>query len=322
MALMDQVNDNFASNKDKDKYLSGLDKSRRSFGQRIRALSNSYRGITDELLEEIMVILLESDVGIHTAQRIVDAFEANGKQLKNYNSMEDYFISILYDFYDEKKDGFIRYNTNGPTVILMVGVNGSGKTTTTAKLIDFYQSLDMSVAVAAADTFRAGAVDQIDQWAQRLNAPCIKGKPNQDPASVLVDACRYAKENQIEMLICDTAGRLQNKTNLMKELEKMTRVVGKEIEGAPHEVWLVLDATTGQNGLSQAAVFMEATNVSGIILTKMDGTAKGGIVLAIRDQLNLPVRFLGLGEKPEDLRPFELSTYLMGITKGLDSHEG
>ena len=322
MALFKKVNENFSKNKDKDIYLSGLDKSRRSFGDRIRALSNSYRGIDEELLEEIMVILLESDVGIHTAQKIVDAFEANGKELKNYDSMEDYFISILYDFYDEEKDNYIQYNIDGPTVFLMVGVNGSGKTTTTAKLIDFYQKLDVKVAVAAADTFRAGAVDQIEQWANRLNCPCIKGQPNQDPASVLVDACRYAKENEIEILICDTAGRLQNKTNLMKELEKMTRVVGREIEGAPHEVWLVLDATTGQNGLSQAQVFMEATNVSGIVLTKMDGTAKGGVVLAIRDQLGLPVRFLGLGEKPEDLRPFDISSYIMGITKGIEQNEG
>lgn len=322
MALLDKLNRSFSNSNDKDVYLSGLDKSRRSFGDRIRALSNSYRGIDEELLEEIMVILLESDVGIHTAQRIVDTFEARGKELKNFDSMEDYFISVLYDFYDEEKDKFITYNTEGPTVILMVGVNGSGKTTTTAKLIDFYQDLDMSVAVAAADTFRAGAVDQIEEWANRLGAPCIKGKPNQDPSSVLVDACRYAKENEIEILICDTAGRLQNKTNLMKELEKMTRVVGKEIPGAPHEVWLVLDATTGQNGLSQAEVFTEATNVTGIILTKMDGTAKGGVVLAIRDQLDLPVRFIGLGEKPKDLRPFEISSYLMGITKGMDGNEG
>lgn len=321
MALFKKIKEAFVKNEDKDKYLSGLDRSKKSFGDRIRALSNSFHGINDELLEEIMVILLESDVGIHTAQKIVDSFENNAGQIKNYDSMEDYLISILYDFYEEEKDVPIQMNENGPTVILMVGVNGSGKTTTSAKLIQYYQSKGKKVAVAAADTFRAGAIDQIYEWANRLSVPCIKGKPNQDPSSVLVDACRYAKENQIDILIADTAGRLQNKTNLMNELNKMSRVVGKEIEGAPHEVWLVLDATTGQNGISQAKVFLEATNVTGIVLTKMDGTAKGGVVLAIRDLLSLPVRFLGLGEKPEDLKPFDINSFLIGITKGMEEND-
>ncbi len=265
-----------------------------------------------------MILMLESDVGIHTAQKLVDQFEKDGKNIKNYDSMEDYLISILYDFYDPESDPQIRYNEDGPTVILMVGVNGAGKTTTSAKLIEYYKEQGKSVAVAAADTFRAGAIDQIATWAQRLDVPCVKGKQGQDPSSVLVDACRYAKENDIDILIADTAGRLQNKTNLMKELSKMNRVCEKEIPGAPQEVWLVLDATTGQNGISQAKEFLEATNVTGIILTKMDGTAKGGVVMAIRDLLHLPVRFLGLGEKPADLRPFDLNAYLIGITKGLE----
>lgn len=266
-----------------------------------------------------MILLLESDVGIHTAQKIIDRFEKEGKNIKKYDSMEDYLISILYDFYDPELDDPIRFKENGPTVILMVGVNGSGKTTTSAKLIEYFKNEGKSVAVAAADTFRAGAIDQINTWAERLNVPCIKGKQGQDPSSVLVDACRYAKDHEIDILIADTAGRLQNKKNLMKELSKMNRVVQKEIEGAPQEVWLVLDATTGQNGIMQAQEFMEATNVSGIVLTKMDGTAKGGIVMAIRDQLELPVRFLGLGEKPEDLKEFDLNSYLIGITKGLEN---
>ena len=219
---------------------------------------------------------------------------------------------------EELSDEPIKINEEGPTVILMVGVNGSGKTTTSAKLIQYYKEQGKKVAVAAADTFRAGAIDQIDTWANRLGVPCIKGKMNQDPSSVLVDACRYAKENDVDILICDTAGRLQNKTNLMNELSKMHRVVQREIEGAPQEVWLVLDATTGQNGISQAKVFLEATDVTGIVLTKMDGTAKGGVVLAIRDLLHLPVRFLGLGEKPADLRPFDINAFLMGITKGME----
>ena len=255
MAFFQKIKEAFIKNEDKDKYLSGLDRSKKSFGDRLRALSNNFHGINDELLEEIMVILLESDVGIHTAQKIVDAFESNAKDLKNYDSMEDYLISILYDFYDEEQDAPINYNEDGPTVILMVGVNGSGKTTTSAKLIRHYLQQQKSVAVVAADTFRAGAIDQIDTWANRLGVPCIKGKPNQDPSSVIVDGCRYAKEHNVDILICDTAGRLQNKTNLMNELSKMRRVVSKEIDGGPHEVWLVLDATTGQNGISQAKIF-------------------------------------------------------------------
>ena len=321
MAFFQKIKDSFKKNKDKDKYLTGLSRSKKSFGDRIRQLSNNFHGINDDLLEEIMMILLESDVGIHTAQKIEDRFEEEGKNIKNFDSMEDYLISILYDFYNEEEDHPIVFNENGPTVILMVGVNGSGKTTTSAKLIQHYKEQGKTVAVAAADTFRAGAIDQIDTWAQRLDVPCIKGKANQDPSSVLVDACRYVKENNVDILIADTAGRLQNKTNLMKELSKMNRVVSKEIEGAPQEVWLVLDATTGQNGISQAQQFLEATNVTGIVLTKMDGTAKGGVVLAIRDLLNLPVRFLGLGEKPADLKPFDINAYLMGITKGLESDE-
>lgn len=318
MALFQKIKDAFKNNKDKDKYLSGLSRSKKSFGDRLRNLSNNFHGIDDELLEEIMILLLESDVGVHTAQKIVDRFEKDGKNIKNFDSMEDYLISILYDFYDEDQDMWINYNIDGPTVILMVGVNGSGKTTSSAKLVEYYKNQGRHVAVAAADTFRAGAIDQIDTWTKRLDVPCIKGKPGQDPSSVLVDACRYAKTHDIDILIADTAGRLQNKTNLMKELSKMTRVVGKEIEGAPQEVWLVLDATTGQNGILQAQEFLDATQVTGIILTKMDGTAKGGVVMAIRDMLHLPVRFLGLGEKPEDLKEFDLNSYLIGITKGLD----
>ena len=318
MSVFSKIKEAFVKSEDKDKYLSGLDRSKKSFGDRMRALSNNFHGIDDDLLEQIMVILLESDVGIHTAQKIVDAFESNGKHVKEYDSMLDYLISILYDFYDEANDEPIKMNEEGPTVILMVGVNGSGKTTTSAKLIQYYKEQGKKVAVAAADTFRAGAIDQIDTWATRLGVHCVKGKMNQDPSSVLVDACRYAKENDVDILICDTAGRLQNKTNLMNELSKMHRVVQREIEGAPQEVWLVLDATTGQNGISQAKVFLEATDVTGIVLTKMDGTAKGGVVLAIRDLLHLPVRFLGLGEKPADLSPFDINAFLMGITKGME----
>ena len=317
MAIFQSIKDKFSKSDDKDKYLQGLDKSRRSFGDRIRALSNNFHGIDDDLLEELMVILLEGDVGIQTAQKIVDSFEEHSNELKNFDSMEDYFIYILYEFYDDVPEEYIHFNPDGPTVILMVGVNGSGKTTTSAKLLQLYQSLGKKVAVAAADTFRAGAIDQIDTWAQRIGVPCIKGKPGQDPSSVLVDACRYAKENDIDILIGDTAGRLQNKKNLMKELEKINKVIGKFIPNAPHETLLVIDATTGQNGILQAKAFKEITNITGIVLTKLDGTAKGGIVLAIKEEVNLPVKFIGLGESMEDLQTFDIENYIYGLFKDM-----
>ena len=181
-----------------------------------------------------------------------------------------------------------------------------------------YKERGKSVAFVAADTFRAGAIEQLAQWGERLDVPCIKGRENGDPSAAIVDGCRFAKEHDIDILICDTAGRLQNKQTLMQELSKMNRVANKEIPGAPHNTWLILDATTGQNGLAQAEVFNNSTKLTGIILTKMDGTAKGGIVLAIKHKLKLPVRYIGLGEQPEDLRPFDLDSYLYSISEGLD----
>ena len=230
-------------------------------------------------------------------------------------------LPILKEVYEEYPDEPIRYNEEGTTVILLEGVNGSGKTTTAAKLAKMYMDQGKTVAFVAADTFRAGAIEQLAKWGERLGVHCIKGRENGDPSAAIVDGCRYAKENNIDILLCDTAGRLQNKANLMNELAKMNRVSAREIEGAPHNTWLVLDATTGQNGLSQAEVFAESTTLSGIILTKMDGTAKGGIVLAIKNKLHLPVYFIGLGEQPEDLRPFDLDGYLYSISEGLDTNE-
>ena len=217
------------------------------------------------------------------------------------------------EIYYEKPDEEIVINEDGPTVILMVGVNGSGKTSTCAKLAARYQAEGKTVAMVAADTFRAGATEQLKQWADRLNVPCITGKDNQDPSSVLVEGCRYAKANNIDYLICDTAGRLQNKVNLMAELEKMHRVIGKEIKGAPHNTWLVLDANTGQNGLSQAELFNEITDLNGIILTKMDGTSKGGIIIAIKNITGVPVRFITVGEGIDDLQDFDFDMYLDSI---------
>ena len=308
---------------DADRYLKGLDKSKKSFGERLRRLASGFRGVDDDFLEEVMVILLEADVGIHTAEKITSRLESEAarQHLKTFDEISECLVSVMLEMYQEHEDEPVHVNEDGPTVLLLVGVNGSGKTTTAAKLTNALLDQKKSVVLAAADTFRAGAVDQLARWGERLNVPCVKGRENGDPSAVLVDGCRYAKEHHCDYLIGDTAGRLQNKVNLMNELSKMRRVIEREIPGAPHEVWLVLDATTGQNGIQQAKVFLEATKVSGIILTKMDGTAKGGIVMAIRDQLGLPVRYIGLGEQPQDLRPFDIESYLYGICEGMGNHE-
>lgn len=317
MGFFSKLKDMFASKKykDQDVYLSGLSKSRNSFSNRIRQLALNFTGVNDEFLEDLMILLLEADVGIKTAQKIVNRVEnrAMDQRMKTMEEITECLLEEMEAMYLAKEDKEFTYNPNGPTVILMVGVNGSGKTTTTAKLANYFINEGKSVAVVAADTFRAGAIEQLGRWAERLQIPCIKGRENGDPSAVLVDGCRYAKENNIDVLIGDTAGRLQNKKNLMKELEKMHKVIAREIDGQPSEVWLVLDATTGQNGISQAQIFLEATNVTGIILTKLDGTAKGGIVIAIRDLLGLPVKYIGLGEQVDDLRPFDIESYLFSL---------
>ncbi|MGN1343159.1 MAG: signal recognition particle-docking protein FtsY [Traorella sp.] len=323
MGFLTKLKNTFASKNDQDRYLSGLAKSKNSFSNKIRKLSLNFSGVNEEFLEELMVILLEADLGIHTAEKVVNEVEnrAIDHHLKTAEEIEDCLVEVLSDIYNQHAEEPFHENHDGPTVIMMVGVNGSGKTTTTAKLAHYFLKQNKSVCLAAADTFRAGAVDQLVMWAERLDIPCIKGKANADPSSVLVDACRYAKEHDIDILICDTAGRLQNKINLMNELSKMRRVVSKEIARAPHETWLVLDSTTGQNGLSQAEIFHDACSLSGVVLTKLDGTSKGGIVIAIKDRLNLGVKFIGLGEQLEDLRPFDLESYLYSISEGFIKDE-
>jgi fused signal recognition particle receptor len=318
MGFLDQLKEKFIKKADKDIYLSGFERSKHQLRIRMSTLFDQCRNQDEDWFEELMMILVESDISVNTANNIIEKFK---KELKksdlSANESKQLLISIMSDIYgDFPLD--LMLALEGPTVVLIVGVNGSGKTTTIAKLAQKYKNEGLRVAVAAGDTFRAAAIEQLNTWAMRIGVPCIAGKPQQDPASVMVDACRYAKENNIDVLLCDTAGRLQNKTNLMNELAKMFRVIGREIEGGPHAVWLVLDATTGQNGLSQAKVFMEATEVGGIILTKMDGTARGGIVLTIKEETGIGVIFLGLGEKPEDLRPFDKESYLFSLFEGKD----
>ncbi|MEA4875010.1 signal recognition particle-docking protein FtsY [Anaerorhabdus sp.] len=318
MSFLDTLKEKFKKRDDQAIYLSGFKKTKDSMGEKLNELAYKYKGINDDFLEELTIVLLESDVGIETADEICERLRQKAKQYSviTFRYAMSFLMEIMKDLYNETPIPELSYE-HDINVIFLVGVNGSGKTTSCAKLIRYFQDQGKTVGVVAADTFRAGAIEQLARWAEKLGVHCVKGKEQSDPSSVLVDGCRWAKENKVDILLCDTAGRLQNKQNLMNELAKMHRVVTREIEGAPHHVWLVLDSTTGQNGLSQAKIFQEATQVSGIILSKMDGTAKGGIVLAIKNILHIPVYFIGLGEKETDLRPFDLDSYLYSISEGI-----
>lgn len=319
MSFFSKLKDKFTHKEDKAVYLQGFEKSKNTFSDALNQMSYSFHGVDDEFLEQLTIVLLESDVGITLADLICEKLKKKCEEFPSvtFHWAMNFLLEIMKEIYEEAEDEPIVYNENGPTVILLEGVNGSGKTTTCAKLANMYIQQDKKVAFVAADTFRAGAIDQLAMWGERLNVPTIKGRENGDPSAAIVDGCRFAKEKGADILLCDTAGRLQNKVNLMQELSKMNRVSGREIEGAPHNTWLVLDATTGQNGLSQAKIFAESTKLTGIVLTKMDGTAKGGIILAIKHELHVPVLFIGLGEHPEDLRPFDLESYLYSISEGL-----
>jgi fused signal recognition particle receptor len=241
--------------------------------------------------------------------------EVKRRNIKDPQDVQAVISEKLIDIYEsgEEQIGELNMQQNDLTVILFVGVNGVGKTTTIGKIAHKFKQEGKKVVMAAGDTFRAGAIEQLEVWGERVGVDVIKQSAGSDPAAVMYDAVQSAKARKADVLLCDTAGRLQNKVNLMKELEKVKRVIEREIPGAPHEVLLVLDATTGQNALSQAKTFSEATNVTGIVLTKLDGTAKGGIVLAIRNELKLPVKFVGLGEKVDDLQPFDTEQYIYGL---------
>lgn len=315
MGLFDLLKSKANKNKDQSKYLSGFSKTNNALGKKLKFITENKTKNKEDFVEQLMITLIEADIGYKTSEKICDKFF---NECKNYNDLSsndlmDILTKIFNDLYLDNNVKPITFNDNGPTVILMVGVNGSGKTSTCAKLANKYINENKTVALVAADTFRAGAVEQLKAWADKLNVACITGKENQDPSSVLVDGCKYAKENNIDILICDTAGRLQNKINLMNELEKMSKVVSKFIDGAPHNTWLVLDSNTGQNGLSQAELFNEITNLNGIILTKVDGTSKGGIVIAIKDITGIPVRYVTFGEGLDQISEFDLNTYLYSI---------
>ncbi|AUO10954.1 signal recognition particle-docking protein FtsY [Priestia megaterium] len=299
------------------KFKDGLSKTRNSFSERVNDLVSRYRQVDEEFFEELEEILISADVGVATVLDLIDDLKSEVKRrnIKDPQDVQAVISEKLIDIYESGEEQIDELNMqqNDLTVILFVGVNGVGKTTTIGKIAHKFKQEGKKVVMAAGDTFRAGAIEQLEVWGERVGVDVIKQSAGSDPAAVMYDAVQSAKARKADVLLCDTAGRLQNKVNLMKELEKVKRVIEREIPGAPHEVLLVLDATTGQNALSQAKTFSEATNVTGIVLTKLDGTAKGGIVLAIRNELKLPVKFVGLGEKVDDLQPFDTEQYIYGL---------
>lgn len=324
MGFFSKVKEKFVgkSAKQNEKYVAGLDRSNATFSDRINELAARFREINDEYFEELENILIMSDVGVSMVMKIVDEIknEVRLQNITNPKEINEIIIDKMFVIYanDSVMTTKINYASDGLTVILMVGVNGAGKTTTIGKLANrIVNDEGKKVMVAAGDTFRAGAIGQLAVWAQRVGVEIVKGREGGDPSAVVFDALKQAKEKDVDVLICDTAGRLQNKVNLMKELEKMNRIIKREVPDAPHETLLVIDATTGQNGVSQAIEFSKITDITGLVLTKMDGTAKGGIVLSIKDQLNLPVKFIGLGEGVDDLQEFDLDQYIYGLCKNL-----
>lgn len=300
-----------------EKFKDGLTKTRESFSGKVNNLVAKYRKVDEDFFEELEEILIQADVGFETVMELIDELklEVKRRNIQDPKEVQSVISEKLVDIYNggEEDSPELNIQENELTVILFVGVNGVGKTTTIGKLAHKFKAEGKSVLLAAGDTFRAGAIDQLEVWGQRVGVDVIKQAEGSDPAAVMYDAVSAAKSRKADILLCDTAGRLQNKVNLMKELEKVKRVIEREIPGAPHEVLLVLDATTGQNALIQAKTFKEATNVSGIVLSKLDGTAKGGIVLAIRNELKIPVKFVGLGEKMDDLQEFDAEQYVYGL---------
>ena len=315
MGLFDFFKKN--KNKKQEKYKLGMHKTREnSFGS-IKKILEARSSIDDELFDELEEVFIMADVGVDTVISFIDDLrdEVMKREIKDPTLLQEIIIDKMFEIYlkGEVVNANLKLNKEGLSVVLFVGVNGVGKTTSIAKIAYQLKQEGKKVLLAAGDTFRAGAIEQLATWAKRVGVDIVYKDAGSDPSSVMFDAVNKAKNEGYDVLLCDTAGRLQNKVNLMAELEKIKRVISRELDGAPHETLLTIDATTGQNGMQQAKIFTECCQVSGIILTKLDGTAKGGIVLAIRNELGIPIKYVGLGEQLDDLEPFDIEQYLYGL---------
>ena len=307
----------FKKDKNKNKYINSMSKTRDTSLKGLKNLLNSKGKIDDDLYDELEEMFIMADIGVATVCDFIDDLrrEVKSRKITDPKMLQEVIVDKMFEIYlkDEVVNANLKVNKDGLSVYLFVGVNGVGKTTSIGKLAKRLKDEGKKVLLAAGDTFRAGAIDQLDVWAKRAFVDIVKKQEGSDPSSVIFDALQKAKKEKYDVLICDTAGRLQNKVNLMSELSKIKRVIEREVPDAPHDTLLVIDATTGQNGMSQAKAFLEATQVSGVVLTKLDGTAKGGIVLAIRNEFGIPIKFVCLGEKIEDMEPFDIEEYIYGL---------
>ncbi len=308
---------------EQERYDKGLEKTNRSFGARLNAFFAKFRTVDENFFDDLEDLLIESDVGFETAEELTDSLrdEAKLQNAKSHDALKQVIVEKLVDIYDkggEGEDSKLADDPSAkPNVYLFVGVNGAGKTTTIGKLAKRIKDSGKSVMMVAADTFRAGAVEQLVEWGRRDGVEVITGPEKADPASVVYDGVKKAKERGIDFLLVDTAGRLQNKVNLMSELDKIKRTIKKILPDQPNEVLLVLDGSTGQNALLQAKDFDKTTKLTGLVLTKLDGSSKGGVVLAIRNEMDLPVKLVGLGEKVDDLANFDAEKFAIGLFQGL-----
>ena len=322
MGLFDKFKKVFKATEKKniEVYDKGLEKTRKEFVNELSLLGIKYKKVSEDYFDELESILIKADIGVKTVMDFIDRLKSRVKKenILDTEYLKEVIVDELFTIYveGEQLSDKINMNSNGPTILLFVGVNGVGKTTTIGKLAQKYKNEGKKVMLIAGDTFRAGAVEQLKIWADRTNS-LFFGKENIDPAGVIYEGLENAVKENVDIVLIDTAGRLQNKVNLMNELEKINKVIGKFIPDAPHETLLIIDATTGQNGILQAESFKSITNITGIVLTKLDGTAKGGIVLAIKESVGIPVKFIGLGEGVNDLKSFDIEEYIYGLFKDM-----
>ena len=322
MGLFNKIKSVFSNSKDDDivKYDKGLSKSRKEFTTELSNLSKKYKNIDEDYFEELENILIMADIGINTVMKFIDKLRKRVKEenISDSNILKEIIIDELLIMYVDNSilNSKVKYSDEGPTVILFVGVNGVGKTTSIGKIASKMKKDGKKVLLVAADTFRAGATEQLVEWGNKIDVNVVT-TTSKDPSAAVYDGINMAIKDKYDVVLIDTAGRLQNKVNLMNELGKINSVIKKLIPKAPDETMLVIDATTGQNGIAQAKSFNEVTDITGIVLTKLDGTAKGGIVLAIKEETGIPVKYVGLGEKVEDLEPFDIEKYIYGLFKDL-----